>query len=178
MRYLSLLLLVTILFRPVIGETSRDTLIVGKPAPFFFTKSLDGVDFFLSRKVGARALPKDRTPVVLSFFTTTCLPCREEIPCLQKLRDEFPTVSYYLINVNEDPPVVARYIAKMGFTLPVLTDRFGYIAKRYQANNTPTLVIIKSDGNVSYYKQGFKSSDTALIRAALLKVLPAPGTGK
>jgi len=60
----------------------------------------------------------------------------------------------------------------------VLTDRFGYIAKRYQANNTPTLVIIKSDGNVSYYKQGFKSSDTALIRAALLKVLPAPGTGK
>jgi hypothetical protein len=54
----------------------------------------------------------------------------------------------------------------MGFTLPVLLDRYGKISEKYFAKVTPTLVTINIDGTVGFYKQGYSAADNQTIKQA------------
>lgn len=136
---------------------------IGSEAPRCYAKTIDGVDFFLSRHVGPRARNRLKGPVVFSFFTTSCLPCRREIPLLHTLKEEYPDLSIYLVNVGENPEAVQSYIDKMNFTLPVLLDRYGKVSENYFAKVTPTLIAINKSGTIDLYKQGFAEADSSMI---------------
>lgn len=153
---------------------SDSTLQVGQLAPTFFAKSLAGKDFFLSRFVGPKVPLERRKPLVLSFFTTFCIPCRQEIPFLETLQQEYSDLPIYLVNISEEPELVKTYVQKMGFSLPVLLDRYGQIAAKYRATTTPFLVIIGADGKLVYIKQGFAETDKASLRATLKKLWHRP----
>jgi len=143
--------------------TKKPGLPIGAQAPGCYAKTLDGKDFFLSRHVGPRARSGLRGPVVLSFFTSSCLPCRKEIPFLHTLKEEYPGLSIYLVNVGEEPERVRAFIKKTNFTLPVLLDRYGKISANYSAEKTPTLVVIDESGTIEFWKQGYADADTAVI---------------
>lgn len=143
------------------------TLKVGQDAPLFFLKILDGQKFFLSKIVGPKALPQQRAPVILSFFTTFCLPCREEIPMLQQLRQQYPKLNVYLVNVSEEAEVVQAFVQKMGYSLPVLHDKYGVVSKKYQVKNTPACFIIDEQGRLVYIEHGFKPESMLAIRQVL-----------
>jgi len=147
-----------------------DCLKVEDVAPMFFTHKIGSGDFFLSKLVGDKALPDKKNPVVLNFFTTSCMPCRKEIPYIHTLHKEYPKYSIYLVNVGENESKVKKYISKMGYTLPVLHDKYGVISKKYKALATPTFVIITEGGKISYYKRGFEETDTELIQQEMRKL--------
>ena len=144
-------------------STRNSDLPVGTKAPGCYAKTIDGKDFFLSRHVGPKARNELKGPVVFSFFTTSCLPCRKEIPFLHALKEEYPGLSIYLVNVGEDPETVRSYVGKMNYTLPVLLDRYGKISGNYSAKVTPTLIAINESGLIDFYKQGFAVTDTSTI---------------
>jgi thiol-disulfide isomerase/thioredoxin len=114
-------------------RTTPVSLTGGADAPRFWASLLGGGDFYLSRKVGDKARLSERTALVLSFFTTTCIPCRREIPLLDSLQTEFPQIDFFLVNIGEEPALVKNYVQKMQYKMPVLIDRYGQIAKKYQA---------------------------------------------
>ncbi len=153
---------------------SDSTLQVGQLAPTFFAKSLAEQDFFLSRFFGSKVPLERRAPLVLSFFTTFCIPCRQEISFLETLQQQYPDLPIFLVNISEGPDLVKTYIQKMGFSLPVLLDRYGQIAAKYRATTTPFLVIIGTDGKLVYVKQGFTETDKASLRAILKKLWHSP----
>ncbi|MCK5519799.1 MAG: TlpA family protein disulfide reductase, partial [Candidatus Marinimicrobia bacterium] len=102
-----------------------DTLIsVGEVAPGFFLRDTQNQNYFLSKHVGKKAKPALKSPQVLSFFASWCIPCRTEIPFLMDMQDEFPDIKFMLINVNEDKKTVAAYIQTMNIRIPVLLDLF------------------------------------------------------
>lgn len=144
-------------------STKNSGLPVGSPAPGCFAKTIDGQDFFLSRHVGPKARIELKGPVVFSFFTTSCLPCRKEILFLHTLKEEYPGVSIYLVNIGEDPETVRSYVGKMNYTIPVLLDRYGKISENYSAKVTPTLIAINESGLIDFNKQGFAGTDTSTI---------------
>lgn len=155
------------------AQVPRDTTLkVGQQAPTFFTKLLTNEDFFLSKIVGQKAPVEKRKPILLSFFTTSCVPCRVEIPQLEQLQKEFPNAAFYLVNISEEPEVVRRYIAQMGYKLPVLLDKHGIIGNKYQVKMTPTNYIIDASGKIVYIGRGFDETSLAAIRRALKKLLP------
>jgi thiol-disulfide isomerase/thioredoxin len=145
-------------------STVTDTLATGREAPRFWTSSLDGSDFYLSRKVGSKARTNEKKALVLSFFSTTCIPCRQEIPFLDSLQAEYPQIGFYLVNVGEESQLIKEYVQKMQSKLPVLTDRYAQVAKKYQAMITPTLVGIDPKGQIAFFKRGFRIDDKTLIR--------------
>ncbi|MDO9548984.1 MAG: TlpA disulfide reductase family protein [Candidatus Marinimicrobia bacterium] len=161
------ILMITLLITTVWCTDSLSTknpgLAMGSQAPRCFAKTIGGKDFFLSRHVGPRARNELKGPVVFSFFTTSCLPCRKEIPFLHALKEEYPELSIYLVNVGEDPETVQSYVDKMNYTLPVLLDRYGKISDNYSAKVTPTLIVINRAGAIEFYKQGFTDADTSTI---------------
>jgi len=153
---------------------AEEVLKVGDEAPSFFARKVGGGDFFLSKVVGANARPASKCPVVLSFFTTSCIPCRKEIPFLHALEKEYGEIQFYLVNVGEEEHIVKKYISQMGFCLPVLQDKYGMVAKKYGATVTPTLVIIQADGRVVLYKHGFQEDDSEVITQTMQTLFRMP----
>ena len=137
---------------------------IGDDAPTFYAKTLDNKSFFLSD-----SLNKNQRPIVLSFFATWCIPCRKEIPMLDTVRTKYPDIDFYLVNVSglsqgkkvfkEDPKLVKKMIESLGTTMPVLMDKYGNAAQKYDALILPRLVVIDSKGKISYAHTGYDNGD-------------------
>ncbi|MBU4445527.1 TlpA family protein disulfide reductase [bacterium] len=147
--------------------TSQPELTIGEDAPGCYAPLLKSGDFFLGRYVGPKARSNLKSPVLFSFFTTSCIPCRKEIPYIHTLKAEYPNVSMFLVNVGENKQKVSAFIKAKGYTLPVLLDRYGKISEKYNAQVTPTLIIINENGKIDFYKQGYKETDNEMIRQSL-----------
>ena len=149
---------------------------VGNKAPTFFLPKQAGGSFYLSKIVGPKAKPKKRTPLVLSFFQTTCIPCKAEIAEFEKLQEQFPRIPIYLIDLSEKPDLVAQYIAEFNLKLPMLLDRYGVTGKRYGVVDEnglarlPNSFILALDGTVYYHHQGFKPGDESIYHQKLTEM--------
>jgi thiol-disulfide isomerase/thioredoxin len=116
---------------------------------------------------------KTRHVVVLSFWASWCEPCKEEIPILMKVADEFKgqPVKVFLVNTGENPTVtkdtVRSVIRRRGYTLPCLMDNTGTVARRYTVQSLPVLVVIDKFGVVRKvnwgYHQGFEQELRVLL---------------
>jgi peroxiredoxin len=119
----------------------------------------------MSRTVGAKAKPADKKPVVISFFQTTCVPCKAEIEQFQVLQEEFPGIDIYLVDLSEDKALVAEYIDRFDLKLNMLMDRYGSVGKKYGVVDArglahlPNSFIIDADGIIRYHHRGFKPGD-------------------
>ena len=137
---------------------------VGDTAPTFYTKTLDNRSFFFSD-----SLERNKRPIVLSFFATWCLPCRKEIPMLDTVRAKYPAIDFYLVNVSgltqgkkvlkEDPKLVLQMVESLGTSMPVLMDKYGNTAKKYDALILPRLVVIDNNGKIAYAHTGYEEGD-------------------
>lgn len=139
----------------------KPCLKAGEPAPPVVLKLLDGSNtFYLRDYCGQPRTPRtrqERDVVVFSFFTTWCVNCKKEIPCLQEMASRFSqdSIRFYLINVGESKDSVETHVFNEVITLPVLHDEFSQTAKRYQANSLPTLVVVDKEGKIAEYHTGF-----------------------
>ncbi len=132
-------------------------------APSFYAPGLNTKNFFLSKHVGKKVNPNNQNPVLLSFFTTSCIPCRDEIPYLVQIMKKHNLTNFYLINIRESKELIKKYIDKTNCSLPVLMDKYGVIAKKFNVSSTPALIIISKEGNIVYQHSGFNKSDTLEI---------------
>ncbi|UCH62829.1 MAG: TlpA family protein disulfide reductase [Fidelibacterota bacterium] len=149
---------------------------VGQPAPTFYLPRLEGGSFYLSKVIGSKARAEDRAPVVISFFQTTCVPCKAEIAEFEKLQGEFPAVKIYLVDLNEEDQLVAEYVQKSNLKLEMLLDRYGIVGKKFGAVDEndvallPNSFIIAMDGTVYYHHTGFKPGDEAVYREKFIEL--------
>ena len=111
-----------------------------KPAPPLEATDLNGRAWSLPALKG-RA-------VVLNFWASWCEPCRAEMPTLQQLADFYGDDRLVVLAVNfkEAPGPAGRFATRTGLKLPVLLDREGEIARRWEVKIFPTTVLVGADG--------------------------------
>ena len=137
-------------------------LSVGDTSPTFFLRDLNGAAFFLSDYVGEprnRFSNQERKKVViLSFFATWCVPCKEELPELQSISNKFSneTLLTVLIDVNEKNDEVLTFLKSLDVQLPVLLDKYGKVSEGYNIISLPTLFIIDNKGIIRFISKSFK----------------------
>ncbi len=108
--------------------------------------------------VETRALSDSLGQVVfVNFWGTWCPPCREEMPSMQVLYDEFADAGFEMLAVNvlESREVASAFIEEFGFTYPVLLDRDGRVGLTYGVRGYPTTYIIDREGFIIGVKMGF-----------------------
>jgi peroxiredoxin len=160
----------------VADKKQHDQLEIGQPAPTFFLPHLEGGSFYLSRTVGPKAKKEERRPVVVSFFQTTCIPCKAEIAELEKLQEEFPGVTIYLVDLNEGDDLVREYIKRFDLKLQMLMDRYGAVGKKYKVVDQnglailPNSYIVAQDGTIYYHHTGFKPGDEETYRQKFVEL--------
>ena len=129
--------------------------LVGKPAPIFKLKSIQGNVFGVGDHAGK--------VVVIDFWATWCGPCKKQMPALQKLeRDSKYADTVVVLSVNTDDPapdrgqVVSNFLTQNGYTFDVLYDN-GPVSSQYRISRIPTIVVVSPSGVVTYADSGVLS---------------------
>lgn len=124
----------------VTGCTEPSGARVGGPAPDFRLENIDGQSISLSGPRGS--------PVLINFWATWCPPCRDEMPYLQQVYEEWSDKGLVVlaINIGESPSEVKKFLQTHNLSLPVLLDTEENAARKYNITGIPTTFFIDSDG--------------------------------
>jgi len=139
--------------------------VIGKPAPNFKLQSLDGQSISLSDFRGK--------PVLINFWATWCGPCRIEMPYLQQIYEEWHGKGMVVltINIGESSSQIKEFMQSQGLSLPVLLDKGGSVAQKYNILGIPTTFFLDKDG-VIQDKIISAFQNKAQIEKRLDKILP------
>jgi peroxiredoxin len=147
---------------------------VGEKAPGFITSSLDGKRMALKDywdQKGNKAL-------VLSFFATWCQPCKEDLKYLQGVQDQHGSLGLRVLCIltqdTAKPDVVRDFMTKLGVSLPVLTDEYGIIGKRYAITGLPCNFVVDNEGILRARYLGYSEAVKRDFEGKLKGLLAAP----
>ena len=142
-----------------LGPLDGRAPIIGQPAPDFILRDVEGATVKLSDLRGR--------VVWVNFWATWCVPCKKELPVLQKLADEKKDAGLVVLAINwqESADDARAYFASRGLTLPVLLDRGG-VYDQYKLQGLPDSFFIDRDGVIATLQYGEVSEKKARERLA------------
>jgi cytochrome c biogenesis protein CcmG/thiol:disulfide interchange protein DsbE len=147
---------------PPLGDRPRSAL-PGERAPEFTLPELDGQ--------GEVSLAELRgQPVVVNFWASWCLPCRQEFPALAEAVDTYPDLAVIGIDFRDIPGDALEFAEEFDATWPLVEDEGGEVATEYGVRAIPQTVFIDSDGVVTdrifaFTEEGLFSRIDALVAA-------------
>jgi cytochrome c biogenesis protein CcmG/thiol:disulfide interchange protein DsbE len=127
---------------------SAATPLMGKDAPAVRGTTLDGQAWQLERP------PRDW--VVLNFFQSSCVPCKEEHPELLRFAEQQRSLGaqgaklYTIVFSDDNEASVRRFFADNGGDWPVVIDPRGAIAVEFGVNKVPETWVISPEGIVVF----------------------------
>lgn len=111
-------------------------------APDFTLGLFDGTSFTLSEH-----LETDGRPVVMNFWASWCLPCREEMPAFDAVAARRPDVYFLGVAVQDTEAAARAFAEEIGVGYPLGFDSDGTISSLYPILGLPTTSFITGDGN-------------------------------
>ncbi len=111
--------------------------------------------------------------VFLNFWASWCPPCKEEMPYIEELYQEYnlnkdevvflgianPKNEKYPYNQDVEKDELLAFLDSNGFTFPILFDETGEILSNYYISAFPTTFMIDKQGNVFGYVPGMMTKD-------------------
>lgn len=121
-------------------------MLVGQPAPDFALTAVDGSTVKLSEHRGK--------PVVINFWSTWCVPCKQEHPLLLQAPSLYPDVTFLGVVFSDQEPKVRAYLRREGQAFPQLLDPSGRVAMDYGVAGVPETYFIDTRGTVFHKHNG------------------------
>ncbi|MBU6424587.1 MAG: TlpA family protein disulfide reductase [Chloroflexota bacterium] len=154
----------------VVGPTKVDVITqqiggagakVGEDAPDFAWVAPDGRTVRLSSLRGH--------PVVLDFWATWCVPCKTEMPLLDKAAAAHRGVRFLAVDLDEDGTTIRAYFDQMRITAlePVL-DVGLQTSYRYGVVSVPSAFFIDAHGIIRRVQTG--EMDASMLQAGLAAI--------
>jgi peroxiredoxin len=135
----------------VLGSaTVGSAAVPSSPAPDFTLRTAEGRNLRLQEQRGQ--------VVMVNFWATWCVPCRAEVPHLNKLYDKYRSSGFVLlgVNVDDNSDTAVNTAAKWGVKFPVLLDAEKKVSRLYDLSSMPSTVLIDRDGKVRYLHRGYR----------------------
>jgi len=157
----SLLILLSTFSCPVIASSSEPLMldtstVVGCKAPPISSPTIKGELFSLQKRKGKI--------VLLSFWSTRCFKCRDEMEFLQKMYVKLPSYIEVVGIVEESDYYDLRAIDRVlstvdswGITFPIILDHGHRIWNDYTLTLLPTSIIIDGRGRIQFMENYFYS---------------------
>jgi peroxiredoxin len=110
------------------------------PTPEFSLPSLDGKKISLKDFRGKL--------VFLNFWASWCIPCREEMPAMERLYQEFKENNFVVlaVNVKDRKGDATAFVKGLKLTYPIAFDPEGQVGLLYGAWGLPTTYLIGPKG--------------------------------
>lgn len=135
-------------------------------APDFSLQTLQGETIQLSDLRG-RA-------VVINLWASWCPPCKEEMPALQRVHEEYSPIGVTILAVNatnqDDQKAAEQFVQANGLSFPVLLDTDGKVSRLYELRSLPTTFFIDPGGVIQEVVVGGPMAE-ALLRVRVERLL-------
>jgi thiol-disulfide isomerase/thioredoxin len=98
-------------------------------------------------------------PVILNFWASWCVPCKAEMPALERAYESHGDEGLVVLGVNQtfidDLDAARDYVNELALTFPSVRDDTGNISEGlYQVMGLPTSVLITPDGEIAHEQIG------------------------
>ncbi len=139
---------VLVVFLLVVGSAVPAwSVSVGEPAPDFTLATLE------DKAIGLADF-KGKKPLMLVFWATWCPICKEEVPEVNKIAEEFGPKGLSVIGINvginDSPRRAERYRDKYKVNFPLAFDHESMVSRSFGVAGTPTILILDKQGIVRY----------------------------
>jgi cytochrome c biogenesis protein CcmG/thiol:disulfide interchange protein DsbE len=103
-----------------------------------------------------------RGPAVVNLWGVWCLPCREELPAMQRLADRTAGRLHVIgVDTLDDRLAAASFAVDKGITIPTLYDRDQQLKSALGKTGMPITVFVDAAGTTHVYN-GTGMTDTVL----------------
>lgn len=130
------------------------------PAPDFVLPDLTGSNYRLSENL-------NKGPVLINFWATWCVPCREEMKKLVDVYEKYEDSGLQILAISiDDPKSVSRvksFINTRKYPFKVLLDTNSEVMQLFQAENPPYTALLSSKGMVFYTHSGYRKGDEKIL---------------
>ena len=113
--------------------------------------------------------------LLVNFWATWCVPCREEMPSIAALGEAFPDENFTVITIatgRNPTPAIEKFLGEIGLDeMPVYTDLKQRLAREMGVMGLPVTILIDRDGHEVARLQGgadWNSDSARAIVAALI----------
>ncbi len=125
----------------------------GNPAPDFTLTDLQGNNVALSQYKGKN--------IYLNFWASWCGPCKDELPDIEKIFQEYKVKDLVVLTVNpgEEEEIVKKFMEDNQYSFPVLLDSKKDVARLYKTNDIPVSLFINKEGTIVSKKVGLMTGE-------------------
>ena len=134
-------------------------------APDFTLKDLTGREVRLTDFRGK--------VVFLNFFATWCVPCRAEMPAMERLHRNFRDKGLVVlaVDIQESARTVRPFMRDLKLSFPALLDEDGSVAYMYSVRPVPATYLISRDGRIVWRAFGSREWDNGDAREYFSQLL-------
>lgn len=111
--------------------------------------------------------------VLLNFWATWCGPCKEEMPSLARLQQQFDPKRFAIVTITTDVQRrgIQQFLGQLGITLPVLFDEDQEVSRSFMVRGLPTTILIAPDGHLLGRATGPRAWDSQESIALMRQIL-------
>lgn len=154
-------------------DTSTDADVVTGAEPV----SYEAVDAVTGKKVSMADL-RGR-PAIIASWATWCVPCRKELPALERLHraqgDDGVRVVIVNLDSAGDDEAVAEFVDQFGLTMTQWSDADDRFTPTFKGLGIPMSALVDGDGVIVERWYGALDPDDPSVADALRDVMVAPG---
>lgn len=169
MKKLTYFTLAILLFVFGAAAFAEDGGLLGKEAPDFTLKDLNGKSWTLSDL-------RHEKVVLLEFGRVTCPACVEAGKGFKTLDEKYSNKGLQVLSINLDGPMwrkqVNDYVAREKIKYPVLRDPERKTMQSYKTEYIPLLVLVDRKGVVQFVQQGYSEDILKALSGKIEELLP------
>lgn len=103
----------------------------------------------------------DVKALIIHFWATWCIPCKEEMPYLQKIYEDYKDkgLAILVITVDSSPQLendIKKDVEKLGVTYPIPWDMESKVKSFYGIGAIPVTYLIDKNGKIRLEHSGFE----------------------
>lgn len=122
----------------------------GTTAPDFTLKSRSGENLRLEDLRGE--------VIMLNFWASWCGPCRQEMPHMDAIEEEFRDYGFRVlaVNVDQNRDDAERFLESVPVDFAILWDHESTVSELYDVQAMPTTVMIDRNGQARHVHHGYQ----------------------
>lgn len=153
---------------------------VGSPAPTFVLRDLDGKLFSFSKYCGDNVPEEQKKVFILTFFATWCEPCKEEVPIMKRILQEWRDrgVEVLYIGFRQGNDKLKPFAKENNLAMTILGDKYGVTAKNYGVNSLPRTIIVDRDCIIQSHIRGALKHLEEVLTSKLSEILSPPSSAE